>query len=439
MTDTSAGVVSFEKARHIVEEHAAQLRARDTEIVPLLDAAGRVLAEEIRADRDLPPFNRAIRDGYAVRSQDLAQIPASLRIVGEIRAGQSPDSVPKIAAGQAAEIMTGAPLPPGADAVVMIEYTDPQGSEVIIDRTADPGENYVPGGAEARAGDVLLAAGYRVRREAIAVAASVGRAELRVFTKPRVAVLATGDEIVEISAQPGPNQIRNSNTYSLAAQVRAAGAEPLLLPRSPDEPQRLRELLREGLGSDLLLITGGVSMGKYDLVEQVLADLGAEFFFTGARIQPGKPVVFGRAPVEQSAALAPGLGPGEGGTEVETKALPCTGGHTYFLGLPGNPVSTMVTFDLFARPLIDGLAGAAPQELRFLRARLKSEVRTRTGLTRFLPASLTGQFDDCTVEFVPWKGSGDIAAQARSNCLLVVPPDRDCLAAGEFVTVLVQL
>lgn len=428
MTDTPAsGVVSFEEARHTVEQHAAQLRPGSIEVVPLLDAAGRILAEEIHADRDLPPFDRAVRDGYAVRSQDLTPPPASLRIVAEIRAGQSSDAAFEIGPGEAAEIMTGAPLPAGADAVVMIEYTDPQGSEVIIDRTAEPGENYVPRAAEARAGEVLLAPGHRVRHEAIAVAASVGRSEVRVFTKPRVAVLATGDEIVEISAQPGPNQIRNSNTYSIAAQVRHCGAEPILLPRSPDDPERLRELLREGLQADLLLITGGVSMGKYDLVEQTLEQFNAEFFFTGARIQPGKPVVFGRVPSPTSSGVVTGLRPVQDGAQPRP--------HTYFLGLPGNPVSTMVTFELFARPLIDALAGAAPQKLHFLQARLKSEVRTKAGLTRFLPARLSGEFEHCAVELVPWKGSGDIAAQARSNCFLVVPPDRPSLSPGDFVSV----
>ena len=228
-----------------------------------------------------------------------------------------------------------------------------------------------------------------------------------------VAILSTGDEVIDVTRNPGPNQIRNSNTYSLAAQVQSAGAMPLMLPIAPDRPEPLRELIEEGLEADLLLLSGGVSMGKYDLVEQIFAELEAEFFFTGAQIQPGKPIVFGRASASDT-----------------EKA-------TYFFGLPGNPVSTMVCFELFARPMIEALSGASPNPLRFLQARLKSEVRTKTGLTRFLPAQLTGEFGNVEVELVRWQGSGDMVSTARANCYLVIPPDREKFAAGEMVSVLV--
>jgi len=253
---------------------------------------------------------------------------------------------------------------------------------------------------------VLLPAGTLLDPAGIAAAASVGKARLQVFRPPRVAVLATGDEIVAVEAQPGPNQIRNSNTHSLAAQIRAAAAEPVLLPVAPDEPVRLRELIEEGLKADLLLLAGGVSMGKYDLVEPVLAELKAEFFFTGAQIQPGRPIVFGRA------------------------------AGKYFFGLPGNPVSTMVTFELFVRPMLEALAGMAPRQLVFLHARLKSDIKTKTGLKRFLPAVLSGEFERAEVEMVRWQGSGDVAATARANCYVVIPPDRERIAAGEWVPIL---
>jgi molybdopterin molybdotransferase len=230
-------------------------------------------------------------------------------------------------------------------------------------------------------------------------------------------VLTTGDEIVDVDATPGPTQIRNSNSYSLAAQIKKAGGEPVLLPIAPDEPQSLRRLIEQGLNSDLLLMTGGVSMGRYDLVEQVLSDLGAEFFFTGAKIQPGRPVVFGKC----GAALPTRENPG-----------------TYFFGLPGNPVSTMVTFELFARPMLEALAGMHPQPLQFLHARLKSEIRVKPGLRRFLPAMLSGQLDDTQVELVTWQGSGDIAATARANCYVVIPPDREDIAAGEWIAVMLR-
>jgi len=229
-----------------------------------------------------------------------------------------------------------------------------------------------------------------------------------------VAILPTGDELVEVAAQPAPHQIRNSNSYSLAAQVEAAGAEPVQLPIAPDEAVQLRKLIEQGLSSDLLLLSGGVSMGKYDLVEQVLAELQAEFFFTGAQIQPGRPVVFGRAPRQ------PGAAP------------------TCFFGLPGNPVSTLVCFDLFARPVIEALSGAAPAPLAFVQARLAAEIRTKTGLTRFLPATLSGQNGPAQVEPVRWQGSGDMVSLTRANCYIVVPPDRERLPAGEMVSVLLR-
>jgi molybdopterin molybdotransferase len=405
-----ASVLSFEEARHVVEEHAARARSSECETVELLSAAGRVLAEVVSADRDIPPFPRATRDGYAVRASDSVKVPVTLVVIGEIRAGETTEKIPiQMGPGEAASIMTGAPMPPGADAVVMVEYTSRQGSRVEITKSVVGGENVVPRGAEARNGSLLLDRGVRLNDAAIALAASVGRSRLEVYKLPKVAVLTTGDEVVNLGSVPGPTQIRNSNSYSLAVQVREAGAEPVLLPIAPDEPHRLRQLIEEALQYDLLLMTGGVSMGRYDLVEQVLSEMRAEFFFTGARIQPGRPVVFGRA--------------------VEDK---------YFFGLPGNPVSTMVTFELFARPMIEALAGMSPQKLTFLHARAKSEIRVKIGLRRFLPAMLSGEFDNSEVELIAWQGSGDIAATARANCYIVIPPDREHFAKGEWVAIMTR-
>jgi molybdopterin molybdotransferase len=235
-----AGVVSFETARHIVEKHAATVSAGEAEVVDLLSAPGRVLAEPIVADRDFPPFPRATRDGYAVRAQDVAQLPASLELIGEIKAGDAPADSLNVKKGQAISIMTGAPLPQGADAVVMVEYTAQSGSVVDIKRGVKSGDNFVPRGSEARQGQMLLDRGTRVDHAAIALAASVGKSMLQVFRRPRIAVLATGDEIVALDCTPGPAQIRNSNTYSLAAQIQAAGGEAVLLPVAPDERVRLR-------------------------------------------------------------------------------------------------------------------------------------------------------------------------------------------------------
>jgi molybdopterin molybdotransferase len=408
-----ADALSFGEARHMVEQHADGLHPTTPEPVDLLACRDRVLAQDILADRDFPPFPRATRDGFALRSVDVRNVPIRLAVVGEIRAGGAPAASNfELQAGQAVAIMTGAPAPPGADAIVMLEYTFRHGESVEVKRSVAAGENIVPPGSEAKRGEVLLLGGRRMDAAGIAVAASVGLEKPRVHRRPRIAILATGDEIVGIATEPGPNQIRNTNSYSLAAQVAGAGGEPVLLPVAPDEPEKLRELIAEGLASDLLLLAGGVSMGKYDLVEQVLEGFHAEFFFTAVAIQPGRPIVFGRA-------------------RIGDDAIP-----TYFFGLPGNPVSTMVTFELFARPLIDALTGTAPTALNFLQARLTADIATKTGLTRFLPGMLTEECGQIEARLAPWHGSGDIVGTARANCWIVIPPDRDRIHAGESVAVL---
>ncbi len=418
MPEAGSIVLSFEDARHTVEQHAAKVREPASVSVDLLSAAGRVLAEPIRADRNLPPFPRSTRDGYAVRAADLARVPAALEVIGEIRAGESIENIPRhLGSGQAASIMTGAPVPSGADAVVMVEYSSQQGIRVEITRSVATGENIVPSGAEARQGRVLVERGVRLNDAAVALAATAGQSRVQVYQRPQVAVLTTGDEIVGVDATPGPTQIRNSNSYSLAVQISNSGGDPFLLPIAPDEPRKLRALIEEGMKSDLLLMTGGVSMGRYDLVEQVMEQLKAEFFFTGAKIQPGRPVVFGRCGAGAPAREAPGI---------------------YFFGLPGSPVSTMVTFELFARTVLEALAGMTPRKLQFTYAKLKSEIRVKPGLKRFLPAILSGEFDASQVELVAWQGSGDVAATARANCYIVIPSDRELIPAGEFVPILLR-
>lgn len=400
-------VLSFEGARLVVEKHAASLRPSGSEVVDLDASLGRVLAEDIFADRDLPPFPRAMRDGYAVRGADLGRLPARLKILGEVKAGGDPSSF-SLHSGEAVSIMTGAAAPAGADAVVMVECTTSDGSIVEVARSVGSGDNIVPPGTEARRGTKLLVPGTRIDEAVIAVAASVGKVRVGVYAQPSVSVLSTGDELVNAQESPGPYQIRNSNSHSLAAQVRKAGGNPRILPIAPDERSRLRGLMEDGLRSDLLLLSGGVSVGRYDFVEQVLEELGAEFFFTGALIQPGRPVVFGRV------------------------------GGKYFFGLPGNPVSTMVTFELFARPILEALSGAAAKPLRFLRAKLKTAITRKPGLQRFLPATLSGEFENAEVELTPWQGSGDLASTTRTNCYLVIAADREEFAAGEWVPVLAR-
>jgi molybdopterin molybdotransferase len=290
----------------------------------------------------------------------------------------------------------------------MVEHTKSKENCVEVLRSACEDENIVPQGSEAKAGEQILAPGTRVRFAEIAVAAAVGKTTLCAYKKPTVGILATGDELVDITTNPGPHQIRNSNTYSLAAQVISSGGEPWCLPIAPDNRPALRKLIQQGLSADLLLLSGGVSMGEFDLVEAVLADLDAKFFFTGAQIQPGRPVVFG---------------------EVQS---------TPFFGLPGNPVSTMVTFDLFVRWLVQAIGGALPVRLPSAKARLAKKIETKTGLMRFLPGVLRGELDDTAVEVLPWHGSGDITASARAHCYVIVPPERAVIAEGEMISILLR-
>ena len=410
MNDSAkTNLLPFIDARRIVEQRAAKLTSTEPELTSLLDAVGLALAEDLRADRDFPPFPRSTRDGYAVRAADVLAVPVDLHCVGALKAGGDTADL-KVGAGEAVEIMTGAAVPAGADAVVMVEYTKTRGGRVTIKRAVKAGDNVVHAGAEANSGQVMVSRGTRVQHAVVAVAAAVGRPEVAVHRRPQVAVLATGDELVDINLPPGPNEIRNSNSYSLAAQVYEAGGDPRILPVARDEAAELALLLHKGLEADLLLLTGGVSMGKYDIVEEVLASLGAEFFFTGVAIQPGKPVVFGQV-------------------AVESKTTP-------FFGLPGNPVSTMVTFESFVRPVLDALGGAKPEPLLFVQAELKEAFTTKTGLTRFLPGTLVGSQQKPEVEWVRWQGSGDLMSIVKSNCYIVVPPDREGLEAGETVTVL---
>jgi molybdopterin molybdotransferase len=451
-TAQSAGVFTFEQASEVVLKYCQRIAPPAAEDVALVAALGRVLAEPIKADRDFPPFPRATRDGYAVRSADVKNAPATLRVVGQVKAGAGFDRA--VAAGEALEIMTGAAVPEGTDAVVMVEYTSASRAvgQVEVQRAVVAGENIVPVGAEARTGQEILPRGVRLGPAQIAMAAGAGRARIKTYLRPHVAILATGDELVEVSKTPGPFQIRNSNSYSLAAQVTAAGGEPVRLPVAPDERRTLATLLHAGLAADMLLVSGGVSMGKFDLVEQTLEKLGAEFFFTGALIQPGRPVVFGEVKFSSSGdgarkirrlrdAGAAGQGSrakGRGSPDPSKAVFARRRTTIPFFGLPGNPISAMVCFDLFARPVLDALGGAIPARLPAAMARLRKAVKTKTGLTRFLPAILEGGVFEPEVEAIPWQGSGDLLASARANCYLVVPAGRDSIAAGEMASIVMR-
>lgn len=394
--------LAFQQARDcVLSTVRTGCAAPKLEYVPLENAAGRVLAEAVAADRDYPALPRAVRDGFAVRAQDL---PGELRIIGEVRAGGIFEG--EIGPRQAVEIMTGAPLPRGADAVVMVEHVRREGDRVIVGQSGEIGQFVNPRGCEARAGQVLVASGTRLDFSHIAMLASAGKPRVAVYAAPKVAIIATGDEIVPVDQTPLEFQIRNSNVYSLAAQVTRAGGLPQILPVARDEHAHTRELVERGLAADLLLLSGGVSAGKYDIVEPVLAALGAEFFFDRVLIQPGQPLVFGRAR------------------------------GTFFFGLPGNPSSTMVTFEIFARSALELLSGQEEVSLPMPYAELAEDFRHRTGLTRFLPARLSA--DGAAVTPVPWHGSSDVPALTRANAFLVADPDRAEWKKGDLIRVLLK-
>jgi molybdopterin molybdotransferase len=421
-----APLLSFDEASALVAQCASRLSSHQPsrERVPLAHAAGRVLAHPLCADTDQPSFSRSTRDGFACRAAE-ASAHGFLALAGSVRAGDAP--TPPLAAGSACEIMTGAPVPDGADSVAMLEHVETNDGKVRLlpPHKLSPGENLVARGAQAHAEDELLPSGTFVTAAQIALAASCGHSSLEVFVRPRVAILTTGDELVAVDAVPGPGQIRNSNAPMLAALVAAAGGEPWVLPTAADNAAALDLALAQSVSADMLLISGGVSAGKFDLVEPALARLGAKFHFTGVRIQPGKPLVFGEIPVQAHSQLQ--------------KA-----GRTQCLfGLPGNPVSSAVTFLLFAAPVLAVLAGSRAQGPRFALAQLAEDNgrSAKPGLTRFLPAFCTfsapgGQLP--SVVQVPMQGSGDLVSFARSNCFLVIP-DRDAnLKEGAIVRILLH-
>lgn len=399
-------MLTYQEARKKVLEKVAEARGpRVTEQLRLGDALGCVLAQEVKTDREYPPFNRATRDGYAVFAADV-KAGVALKCTGEIRAG---DRVTKdLWAETCVQIMTGAGVPSGADAVVMIEHTKRDGDHVLFERDTVSGQNIVAKGSEARAGQTILTPGTRLGYAELALAAQVGAAELKCAQKPRVAILSTGDEVVPVEAVAGRFQIRNSNSVSLAAQVRLAGGKPILLGNAMDREDDLQSKIKRGLQEDLLVLSGGVSAGKYDLVETVLRGMEAEFFFDAVAIRPGRPTVFAKC------------------------------ADKFVFALPGNPVSTMVTFELFVVPAIDLLSGSDARSLPLVDAQLAETMEEKPGLTHFLPARVTGSGWAMKVTPLKWQGSGDISALSKANGFLVVPSEKETLTAGDRADVLLR-
>jgi len=370
------------------------------ESVPLRDSVRRILREDVLSDADSPPFDKAIRDGFAVRVEDLDSIPVVLSVVGESRAGLAANVT--VERGQCCEIMTGAPLPAGSNAVVMVENTERVSpNSVRILRGVRENEGLLRRGAEARQGELILRSGRRIGLADLGLLAGNGKSTVLVSAKPSVAVIATGDELVEVEETPKPDQIRNSNSYTICAQVEEAGARPTALGIARDDLDDLRRKICQGLEQDILIVSGGVSVGKYDLVEKVFAEFGVEVLFDKIAMKPGKPTVFGHR------------------------------GQTYVFGLPGNPISTMVAFHMFVRPLILFLLKAENTAPKVLEAKLEAPAKCDPERAALVPALVRFDGGQYWIRPAPWKGSSDLVGLSRANALIMIPRRSGTLESGQ--------
>ena len=395
-------MISISDATSLVLQHTTAL---SVESVNLSEALKRVLAEDIIADCDLPPFDRAQMDGYAVRAADVANTPARLGVVGESAAGSGWHKEMK--AGEAVRIMTGAPVPVGADAVQQVELTRESDGEVEILERVDVGRSIVRRASEIRAGETVLRAGEEIYAAMIATFASFGYAQVKVGRRPRVAIMATGSELVDVDKQPGRDQIRDSNNYTLAAYAKLAGATVERLPLAVDDTRELkRQIAAAAERSDVLITSGGVSMGVYDFTKAALKELGAQIFFERVSLRPGKPTVFGRL------------------------------GNTLVFGLPGNPVSVAVTFNLFARTALRAMQGAKEPGLKEETAVLVRDSKGSIERESYLPAVLrTDEQGTLLAEPLKWGGSSDFVSFAHATALIDVPAGVKIIDAGSRVKV----
>lgn len=369
--------------------------------LPLSDCLGMTLAEDVVSGIDSPPFDKSLMDGYAIRSTDLNDGTAVLQVVEVITAGQVPTK--PILEGQATQIMTGAPVPVGADRVVMVEHTERMGDSVRVTPKGTK-SNIVLRGESVRSGAVVLTAGTKLNGSRIGALAELGCAQVLVHRRPTVAILATGDELVAIDQQPGPGQIRNSNESMLVAQVQAAGAIPVPLGVARDDRDDLRAKITRGLRSDLLVLSGGVSAGTMDLVPSELTAAGVSEVFHKVEMKPGKPIWFGVRPTS--------LDPLSGG-EVDC----------YVFGLPGNPVSSLVCCELFVRTAIRRLMGEPASVPQTIKARLEHSYSARQDRPTYHPARLTWETAGPVVTLVPWHGSSDLCGTVTANAMVFLPGD----------------
>jgi molybdopterin molybdotransferase len=385
-------------------------------VVPLAESLGLVLAEDVFSDIDSPPFDKSLMDGFAIDCIDVYSGKAQLTVIETVMAGRVPQLA--IQNGEATQIMTGAPLPTGANSVVPVEYTqyDPEKKVVHIDTDpVEPGANMMPRGKTCKKGDRVLPAGRQLRPQELGALAEMGKHKVGVHRQPRVSVLATGDELVAVHELPGLGQIRNSNESMLAAQITAAGAEPLPQGIARDERQHLAEKIQQGLQADILLLSGGVSAGQLDLVPSELAAAGVQQVFHKVNLKPGKPLWFGI--LDRPAT-----------DRDEHKPA-----RTYVFGLPGNPVSSMVCFELFVRTVIRRLMGVDPPEPKTVSARLLVEHQSRGDRPTYHPAYLRWEAAGAVVRPIRWQGSSDLQATVETNCMVVFPAGDKAYSAGDEV------
>jgi molybdenum cofactor synthesis domain-containing protein len=395
-------MISISEAIKIIER---ETRTLPPESIDLSNAVRRVLAEDIVADSDLPPFDRSQMDGYAVKAADTLKSPVNLKIVGESAAGAGWHE--KLKKGQAVRIMTGAPVPDGADAVQKIEVTRDEDNHVVIFEPAENGKFIIRRAAEIKKGSVVIPSGEIVTENMIAVLAAFGYSKVKAGGKPTAAILATGSEIVDVSQKPGRDQIRNSNSPMLRSFMQSCGAGAVTLPAAGDDVQGLKKQIAKGVErADLLVITGGVSVGKYDFTKTALAELGAEVFFERVRLKPGKPTVFAR---------------------LNDKLV---------FGLPGNPVSVAATFFLFVRMALLQMQGASRSGLKEGLAVLSAKVRGTKDRDSYLPAALsTDKKGRLIAEPLRWHGSSDFVGFARAEAFIFVPAGGS-FAEGDIVKIL---
>ena len=386
----------------------ANVQPGDTIVAPLDQALFRTLAAPVRCDVDYPPFDRSVMDGYAVRAEDVSVAPVRLKVIGQVPAGSVSDKV--LGPGEAMQINTGAPIPAGADAVVRVEKTETAetAEEVLVTEAVPAGQFITPRGTYVSAGQTILEAGTRLTPAEIGAAASAGAGQVTVYRRPSVAVLGTGDELVEIEQRPTGAQIRNSNQHLLAALIDSAHAEQVVLGAAPDNREIIRERILEGLRCDVLCITGGVSVGAFDFVPEVLEQLGASLHIRKMRIKPGRPTIFATMP-----------------------------DATLIFALPGNPGGAFVGFELLVRPALAALEGRPGELPLMISATLRGSVSATRDRRTYVPAR--GDVDEdggWVAEPLSWHGSGDSFGLSRANALIMRGPAASAVATGDTVSII---